>query len=242
MLAAFVEGLQPTDSLDELKRRLIDALTRFGARYIDYRAYEIGENGEPHGSFSFSTMPPAWVERYLSQKFYLVDPVFREMRARRAPVVWSDVSSRQDLSEPQRNLFEEARSFGIGDGLCIPIFESDSFGLVAMAMPDFDPATTDAVRRGIPLLQAISHVFHTYVADARHPEWAARVMRPLSPREREVMQWVAAGKTDWEVSTILHISERSVKFHVAGARRKLFAANRTHAVAKAVALHLIDLG
>ncbi len=63
---------------------------------------------------------------------------------------------------------------------------------------------------------------------------------PLSKRQREVLQWAARGKTDWEIATILCLSERSVKFHLESARNKLNATNRTHAVAKALLLGLIN--
>jgi LuxR family transcriptional regulator, quorum-sensing system regulator BjaR1 len=58
---------------------------------------------------------------------------------------------------------------------------------------------------------------------------------PLTVRERDCMGFVAAGKTDWEISVILGVSERTVRFHVENARGKLGAVNRTQAVAKLVA-------
>ena len=51
----------------------------------------------------------------------------------------------------------------------------------------------------------------------------------------------AAGKTAWEASVILGISERTVRFHLNAAREKLDCATTTQAVAKAITQHLIDL-
>jgi len=62
----------------------------------------------------------------------------------------------------------------------------------------------------------------------------------LLPRERECLSWSAHGKTKGEIATILGISERTVKFHVDGARAKLDCSNTTHAVARGVALGLVD--
>ncbi len=61
----------------------------------------------------------------------------------------------------------------------------------------------------------------------------------LSPRERECLLWVARGKTSWEISGILHISEVTVNNMIASARRKLGVASRSQAVARAIALGLI---
>jgi len=63
----------------------------------------------------------------------------------------------------------------------------------------------------------------------------------LSKRQREVLEWIAAGKTDWEIAAILRISRRAVKFHLEQGRKKLNATNRAHAVARAIALGLIDV-
>ena len=48
------------------------------------------------------------------------------------------------------------------------------------------------------------------------------------------MRWVAAGKTDWEIGTILSISATTVKFHVNRARAKLGARMRAQAAARLV--------
>lgn len=61
----------------------------------------------------------------------------------------------------------------------------------------------------------------------------------LTPRERDVLRWVAEGKSDWEISVILGLSEATVRFHVDNARRKLHAATRAHAVARLAAIGLL---
>ncbi len=63
----------------------------------------------------------------------------------------------------------------------------------------------------------------------------------LSARELDCLSWTAAGKTAWEASMILGISERTVRFHLNVAREKLKCTTTTQAVAKAVSSKLIDL-
>jgi DNA-binding CsgD family transcriptional regulator len=55
---------------------------------------------------------------------------------------------------------------------------------------------------------------------------------PLSPREAECLRWIAEGKTDVEAGKILHISPRTVRFHINNAKAKLGVATRIQAVAK----------
>jgi DNA-binding CsgD family transcriptional regulator len=55
-------------------------------------------------------------------------------------------------------------------------------------------------------------------------------LEALSPREHEVIKWVVAGKTSWEVGKILTISERTVKFHLKNIYEKFNVTNRAQAV------------
>ena len=65
--------------------------------------------------------------------------------------------------------------------------------------------------------------------------------RSLTVREREVLGWVARGKSAWEIGQILNITKRTVDEHVANAVRKLDAVNRVQAIAIAVRDGIIDV-
>jgi len=53
----------------------------------------------------------------------------------------------------------------------------------------------------------------------------------LSPRESEVMRWIAEGATNLQIAQGLHVSEQTIKSHVKSILAKLQAHDRTHAVA-----------
>jgi LuxR family transcriptional regulator, quorum-sensing system regulator SinR len=74
---------------------------------------------------------------------------------------------------------------------------------------------------------------------AEHVSGRAREIR-LTPREREVLQWVAAGKSYWEIARILDISERTIRHFMANCRAKLDSVSNKQAVAKAVAGAMIE--
>jgi DNA-binding CsgD family transcriptional regulator len=61
----------------------------------------------------------------------------------------------------------------------------------------------------------------------------------LSPREREVLKWLRVGKTSWDISVILRISERTVNYHVGNIMKKLDVTNRLQAASKSVILEII---
>jgi DNA-binding CsgD family transcriptional regulator len=63
----------------------------------------------------------------------------------------------------------------------------------------------------------------------------------LSLREKEVLDWLKQGKSSWDISVILGISERTVNFHVYKIMQKLGVTNRPQAVAVAAHYGLIDI-
>jgi DNA-binding NarL/FixJ family response regulator len=56
---------------------------------------------------------------------------------------------------------------------------------------------------------------------------------PLSPREREVLDLIAAGSTNREIAAALHLSPHTIKEHTSSLYRKLGARNRAEAVQRA---------
>ena len=63
-------------------------------------------------------------------------------------------------------------------------------------------------------------------------------MPSLTSKERLCLQWVAAGKTSYEVGVITSISPRTVDYHIYNACAKLGVHNRQAAVAVAIELGL----
>lgn len=74
---------------------------------------------------------------------------------------------------------------------------------------------------------------------ARRIEQRDRMSTRLTRRELECLGWAASGKTAWETSVILDISEYTVVFHIENAKRKLSARTLAHAVAICVAEGLV---
>jgi DNA-binding CsgD family transcriptional regulator len=88
-------------------------------------------------------------------------------------------------------------------------------------------------------LRILGSYFHQHILRLNGHRLEQRLL--LSARELECLKWTAEGKTAWEASVILGISERTVRFHLNAAREKLQCATTTQAVAKAVRDSMIEL-
>jgi LuxR family quorum sensing-dependent transcriptional regulator len=53
----------------------------------------------------------------------------------------------------------------------------------------------------------------------------------VTEREREVMRWVATGKSDWQIGSLIGITRATVHFHVEQTKKKLGVRSRVQAVA-----------
>jgi DNA-binding CsgD family transcriptional regulator len=114
--------------------------------------------------------------------------------------------------------------------------ETAAFGATATMEVTDEAAQQAVLARECGIL---GNYFHSHVL--RINGYDAEQELIVSARELDCLKWTAAGKTAWEASVILGISERTVRFHLNMAREKLKCATTTQAVAKAVANQLIDI-
>ena len=86
--------------------------------------------------------------------------------------------------------------------------------------------------------QILGNYFHQHIMRIYGHDASKDML--ITARELDCLKWMAAGKTAWEASVILGISERTVRFHLNAAREKLDCLTTTQAVAKAVSQQLIS--
>jgi DNA-binding CsgD family transcriptional regulator len=109
--------------------------------------------------------------------------------------------------------------------------------IFAAAGPLPDDATMSASL--VSEWRALAKYFHSHILRLNGFDTFESLL--ISARELDCLKWTAAGKTAWEASRILGVSERTVIFHLNAARKKLDCATTTQAVAKAVATQLISI-
>jgi DNA-binding CsgD family transcriptional regulator len=96
-------------------------------------------------------------------------------------------------------------------------------------------------KRTVALVGLLIPHLHLALSQTFRKAPAANKIIVLSNREKEVLNWLKQGKSSWDISVILGISERTVNYHVYNVMQKLEAINRPQAVATALHLGLIDV-
>lgn len=182
----------------------------------------------------FNNYPATWQARYESKNYLAIDPTVRHGMLSPVPIVWSD-----DLFVPVRELWEEARSFGLRFGWAQSIRGFDGVsGMLTLARPN-EPIAEKELKDKRFKMSWLAQAAHLGMSRCLSPKFKQDLDVKLSNREVEVLRWTAEGKTSSEISTILDIAERTVNFHIANVIAKLNAANKTAAAIRAAMLGLL---
>lgn len=136
---------------------------------------------------------------------------------------------------------EYYRAIGIDRAMAVPIHVDRSllvgfvFNRSGRDFGERERARMEAIRPHLGDLYRIGRAMDC----ARATQWApgtAPGLPSLTPRELEVLRWLAVGKTDRDIGDILGISPRTVHKHLQRIYEKLGVETRTAAVARAMTI------
>jgi LuxR family transcriptional regulator, transcriptional activator of the bioluminescence operon len=135
------------------------------------------------------------------------------------------------------NLYRTVYENGVRGGVCIPIHDhANMMGTLTLASRT--PTTAQCLTSGMGTALLFSKYLHkACVPNLRRSQSGGGAH--LTPRELECLTWASKGKTTWEISRVLDISEHTVNFHLRNANSKLGATNRRQAVAKSIHLGFV---
>jgi len=191
---------------------------------------------------SFSTVPvePAHFSELFRQDVFLVPHLIKSWEENHSQVVTCEAGNESQFagSALARELTRLGASHMVAHGTHDANGQLTSFFTFACRPGSIGPRQAYYVELLVPFLH--SAWIRTQV------NWQAKSAgaRPavtgfLTPREREILEWIYRGKSNIEVGMILKISPLTAKNHVQKILRKLGVLNRTQAVGKALALRIL---
>lgn len=190
-----------------------------------------GDGAVEHAGTLMCTRPAAWTKAYVARRLWEHDTVLREMRHHERAVAWSEIRVWRESATkglPVCPVVRLAMQHGADCGLMVPVIEANGrLGMVEIAGKGID--ITPSLKAGLTL--AAEHAHRKMTMHARKCRQAVR----LTKREAEVLQWIATGKSDWQIGQILQISSKTVNYHAENVKRKFGVATRMQAVVAAIA-------
>ena len=165
------------------------------------------------------------------------DPVMTQLMAATAPVLYDQQTY---VSAGVGELWEMQSPYGYRTGIAVKLHLPGSKHFLLGVdreepLPQSGPELMPLVA-GLQLLAA-----HALTAADRLLSAGSEATKlpKLTRRELDVLGWTSQGKTAWEVSVILGMSEKTVNFHLGNAMRKLGVSSKHQAVLKCVAAGLL---
>jgi DNA-binding CsgD family transcriptional regulator len=168
------------------------------------------------------------------------DPLSKRfLSGERALTFWRGGPLYQSFNDAEQRFFRHYEDHGLKAGAIWP--SHDRTMGASHVLLSWSSDGRRSYREAITRSRGAVHLAMTYFCEAlRVKELAKTDGAPaLTPRERECLLWVQAGKSSKDISERLVIAEATVNEHVAGAMRKLKASGRVQAAARAIMLDLI---
>jgi len=251
-----ISTIEAAGTMDELRSCLHRIVQNYG-----FSGFAFIDAGRPELDIPYytGTYPAAWERAYIQNDFVHVDPALARVRRTNTPFHWGELKLPEKLGRkrpPEVKMMDAAREHGFKEGFVVPFHYRDRLGAIHSSSTVF--FWEDEPQWFQKLFSHHRHELHLimiyWVQRAmdvvnREQRNGPAILRPsngsenvqLTAREKEVLAWAARGKTVADTAQILGISPETVEGFVKQALRKLDAANKTHGVAKSIALGLIDI-
>lgn len=169
------------------------------------------------------------------RKAYLLHcPITRHVYEFNEPFFWSKNLS-EDPDRMTYHLIRTTTDLGDINGIQVPIFGHTGLeGAISFAGELRDLSSDFRL-----MVQTICICAFQELQKRQQP-CLDKQLSVLTTREKEILQWSAAGRKQFEIAEILSISERTVENHLRTIRRHLGATSTAQAVARALVLGEIE--
>ena len=181
-----------------------------------------------------SSLPAELSAEYDRLRLARDSPILSELRTKISPVLIDiDVLDQEPSSWPKHLAAKKLFSrFKLTMGVSFPVNDAESqrYAVIFLGSRDLlsDEELSTLAMFSTILIEKVSRIL------AVNP--GRRSL--LNPREIEILQWTAEGKTSAEISRITGLSEHTVNHYATLSTKKLECSNRTQAVVEAMRMGL----
>lgn len=165
-----------------------------------------------------------WQKRYHDKNYFDQDLTVAHCKEKTTPIIWP--TQNKEIRQIDKQIFSEAADFGLRSGISFPFHTTTGeYGALAVSSSEDYQKSELSNPENLFSLQILGSTLFDLVRLKGKKENTIT----LTEREKECLKWVATGKTSWEISKILGLSERTVVFHIKNAASKMDTTSRTNA-------------
>ena len=241
-VVAFCERMCAVTSVEALRDTLMESLAPFGFLGFTFAAIRKVKSIYLHAEV-ISTWPRSLQTTFQQHTLFNADPVIMASRSAPEPFAW-DLSLYDQDDPVQAQLMTLRMSMGITGGICVPVSEAfQGRSVLYVSGRSFDASAPTLLGLRLLAQHFAARVYALGGHEARGGKQTSQHLESgdLSPRERQVVGWLAFGKSSREVAMIMGLSEHTVNDYIGSLVAKLHASNRTEAVLRALLTSQIDL-
>lgn len=230
---ALIERLDRLSSTDAVMDAMQGALDPFGFEFFSF--FTLPRPGQRLDDVILSTrQPPELLTTSREKQYIQVSPAVRQCRYTVHPFAWKSAPYDPEREPLAAELVDVMTEFGLLNSIVVPV--PSPAGCEGMAW--LGGQRQEVKSSDMPLIHLMA--LYSFESIRRLVNRERNAKTNLTAREREVLTWVALGKSAWEIGEILGIAKRTVDEHTQTAMKKLGAANRAQAVALALRDRLIE--
>lgn len=234
-LATFVLKCRSAkDPLDLWCRALVFFRSR-GVRAVTYQNEDLRFPYATGPGRAQDGYPDAWIGATIGKFPRAVDPLPAVAAQHTQPFWWSEVDRLKVLSDAEERFMEGLKKSGLSDGLALQTYGPKNRN--AFVGLGFGRKRPDLSAEEVFELQCGAQVAHVRFC-ALSPAHMS-VTTSLSPRELEVLRWIARGKSNTVIADILGISRHTVDTMMRRMFEKLNVNDRTAAAIRGLGVGLL---
>jgi LuxR family quorum sensing-dependent transcriptional regulator len=241
-VVAFSGRMCTAASVEELRDALMESLAPFGFLGFTFAAVRKIKSIYLHAEI-IATWPRTVQTTFQQHTLFNADPVILRSRTAPEPFAW-DMSLYDDNDPVQAELKALRMSMGSEGGICVPVSEPfQGRSVLYLSGRGFDNSAAMILALQLLAQHFAARAYALGGHEERRGKQTSQQLDSgeLSPRERQVVGWLAFGKSSREVAMIMALSEHTVNDYIASSVTKLNASNRTEAVLRALLTNQVDL-
>lgn len=233
---SFVKDCAAASDAACLWRTIVAFFHNCGIEMVSYHLDNAEDLPGGRSGFVEDGFPEEWICEYIDSNLHVIDPIPGLAARLSRPFLWSEIEKLANLTEQEADFIRRRKASDFGDGIALPVFgpkgRNAYFGL------GFGKSVVTVRPENTFEMQCVAQIAHL-----RFCELIEDTLRniDLSPRELEILRWMARGKSNSVIAEILGISRHTVDTIGRRLFDKLDVNDRTTAAIKGLGSGLLQI-